>query len=217
MAFNLKDYRLFIFDWDGTLADSVSSIVESMQLAGSEIGETISTADARYIIGMGLEPAIHYLLPHLTDKKKMLKFIAVYKREFLHRQTNIRFYPYAEQTIVQLHSMGKILAIATGKSRAGLTSALEHIQVGNYFTATRTADETASKPDPKMLFEIMNECSTSCQETIMIGDTTHDLLMARNAGIDCIGMTHGAHSIEALTECEPLLLLNNFSEFLKIL
>ncbi len=211
----MNKYRHIIFDWDGTLADSISAIVISLQEAGAAIGREISEEAARHIIGMGIDDARRYLLPDLTDIALMKKFHQVYREGYLRREKEIILYDGALDLINRLQQAGKILTIATGKSKEGLQKALENKQLTHIFQAFRTADITKPKPAPDMILELCAETGTDLGETIMIGDTTHDLQMAANAGVAAIGLTHGAHSVESLRRLPHLKLLNSLFELQK--
>lgn len=195
--------KLIIFDWDGTLFDSVGSIVNSIKLAGKAIGKEISDKDARYIIGMGIKDAAQYLLPGLQDPEILRKFRNVYRDEYVKRQDDITLFEGASHLIKSLGEKEYTLAVATGKSRSGLNTALKASGLGPYFLSTRTPDEALPKPHPDMIFQILNETGLSKHQALMIGDTIHDLQMANNAGVLGIGVLQGAHSEEDLTKVNP--------------
>jgi len=134
-----------------------------------------------------------------------------YRHHYLAQDGVISLFAGARETIVELHEAGHWLAVATGKSRNGLDRALQSSGLGEYFHATRTADQTFSKPHPAMLLEIMEELGTEPERVLMVGDTTHDLQMALNAGVDALGVTHGAHPVEQLRALQPLALLDDFT------
>jgi len=135
-----------------------------------------------------------------------------YRHYFLAQDESIPLYAGAAETIVELHEAGHVLAVATGKSRKGLERALDSSGLRRYFQATRTADQTFSKPHPAMLLELMDELGVDAGRVLMIGDTTHDLQMAINAGVDAVGLTHGAHPEDQLRALQPLALLDDFHE-----
>ncbi|MDD4963499.1 MAG: HAD-IA family hydrolase [Gallionella sp.] len=204
------NYDLIVFDWDGTLMDSTAVISGSIQAACRDLYLPIPTDEmARHVIGLGLEQALSYAVPTLTDAMRPA-LVARYRHHFLSQDSAIPLFDQAHETILSLHQAGYLLAVATGKSRLGLDRALETTQLHPYFHATRTADQTFSKPHPAMLLEIMTELDVSPERTLMIGDTSHDILLAQNAGVDVVAVGHGAHSGEDLLKLNPIALVNDF-------
>lgn len=208
----MDKYKLIIFDWDGTLANSIWAIVTSLKEAANAIGYKITDEAARHIIGMGIDDARRYLLPELSDTALMKKFHLVYRDGYLQREKEIVLYDKAIPLLADLEKTGRVLTIATGKSREGLVNALESKQLGGFFTTVRTADLTSPKPSPDMIFEICEETGIDATHTLMIGDTTHDLQMATNAGVDAIGLTHGAHPKEALLALPHIEMLDSLDD-----
>lgn len=207
-----KRYDLIVFDWDGTVMDSTAVISGSIQAACRDLGLTVPDDEtARHVIGLGLEQALRYAVPELPEAMYP-DLVERYRFHFLAQDENIPLFEGARETIAELHGAGYWLGVATGKSHAGLSRAMESTGMKSYFHATRTADQTLSKPDPAMLFELMDELGTSAGRTLMVGDTTHDLLMAQNAKVDAVAMGHGAHPPEQLRELKPLALVDNFTE-----
>ena len=191
-------YRLLVFDWDGTLADSAAIIVEAIQLACADLGLPIPTdAAARYVIGLGLHDALRHVTPTLAEKDYPA-LSARYRVHYLNRDPEIPLFAGAAMLLSSLNARGHSLAVATGKSRRGLERALEQAGIGSRFAATRCADEGFPKPNPDMLLYLMNHLGAVPEETLMIGDTTHDLMLAANAGVDAIGVAYGAHPGSAL-------------------
>lgn len=199
-----KNFDLIVFDWDGTLADSANAIVFSIQNAARDLGVTEpSNEDARYVIGLGLSVAIKHLFPNRTSQE--LAFLSErYRYHYLAQNNKISLYEGATKIIKALHTKKIILAVATGKSRAGLNRAFISSGLGNFFHASRCADETFSKPHPAMLLELMSQFGVKANRTLMIGDTTHDLQMAINASVYGIGVTYGAHPKKNLEALAPL-------------
>ena len=206
-----KRYDLIVFDWDGTVMDSTAVISGSIQAACRDLGLTIPSDEAaRHVIGMGLTQALRHavpdapetMFPHLTER---------YRHHFLAQDEAIPLFVGARETIAELRHAGYSLAVATGKSRHGLNRAMQASEMQSYFHASRTADETFSKPHPAMLLELMDELGVPAARTLMIGDTTHDLQMAINAGVAALGMTHGAHPQDQLRALQPLALLDDFA------
>jgi phosphoglycolate phosphatase len=205
------DYDLIVFDWDGTLMDSTAVIAGSIQAACRDLALPIpDDVTARHVIGLGLEQALSYAVPTLTEALRPA-LVARYKHYFLSQDQTIPLFDHAAQTIMDLHGAGYQLAVATGKSRAGLERVLESSQLRPYFHTTRTADQTFSKPHPAMLLEIMDELGVEASRTLMIGDTSHDILMAHNAGVDVIAIGHGAHCASDLQALNPLGLVDDLA------
>ena len=206
-----KRYDLIVFDWDGTVMDSTAVIARSIQAACRDLELSVpSDAAARHVIGMGLVEALRHAVPDAPESMYG-PLVERYKHYFLSQDDSITLFDGARETISELHGAGYWLAVATGKSRSGLERALQSSSMAEYFHATRTADQTFSKPHPAMLLEIMDELGLQAERVLMVGDTTHDLQMAINAGVDAVGMTHGAHPVEQLRALQPLALLDDFA------
>jgi phosphoglycolate phosphatase len=207
-----KRYDLIVFDWDGTVMDSTAVISGSIQAACRDLGLTIPDDEtARHVIGLGLDQALRHAVPDMPDALRP-ELVARYRHHFLSQDEDIPLFAGAKEMIAELHAAGYWLGVATGKSNAGLSRAMESSRMTGFFHATRTADQTLSKPDPAMLFELMEELDVSAERTLMVGDTTHDLQMAHNAGVDVVAIGHGAHPPEQLQELNPLALVSDFAE-----
>ena len=205
-------YALIVFDWDGTLADSTQAIALSIQAACVDMGCPAPSLDAaRHVIGLGLREAMAYLVPGLptSDYDQMIQR---YRAHWLPRDPQVALFPGSVAMLAQLAERGHMLAIATGKSSAGLRRALHATGVADFFAATRCADQCASKPAPDMLHELMQELATLPEQTLMVGDTTHDLQMARHAGVDALAICHGAHARDNLAALEPLACLDDTAQ-----
>lgn len=204
-----KKFDLLVFDWDGTLADSANVIVCSIQGAARDLGLNEPTnEEARHVIGLGLSEAIEYLFPDLPLQK--LRLISDrYRYHYLSHHQEISLYEGVVEIIKTLHAENFLLAVATGKSRAGLNRAFISSGLGSYFHASRCADETFSKPHPAMLLELMKQLNVKTERTLMIGDTSHDLQMAINARVSGLGVTYGAHPRENLESLVPLACVEN--------
>jgi phosphoglycolate phosphatase len=197
-------YRLLIFDWDGTLMDSAAAIATSIQAACRDLGLRVPTEEqARYIIGLGLQDAMEHLLPEL-DAAQYPQLVERYRHHFLVQDATTGLFPGTADAVRKLHSGGHLLAIATGKSRRGLDRALDATGLTAYFHRTRCADEGYSKPHPGMLQCLLDEFDVPAREALMIGDTTHDMDMARAAGVDGLAVTYGAHGRDALLGSSPI-------------
>lgn len=207
-----KRYDLIVFDWDGTVMDSTAVIAGSIQAACRDLGLTIPDDEtARHVIGLGLDQALRYAVPDMPEAMRP-DLVERYRHHFLAQDEAIPLFEGARETIAELRDAGYRLGVATGKSRAGLDRAMESTGMKSYFHATRTADQTFSKPDPAMLFELMDELGARAGRTLMVGDTTHDVQMAQNAKVDVVAMGHGAHPPEQLQELNPLALMGDFTE-----
>jgi phosphoglycolate phosphatase len=189
-----RRFDLIVFDWDGTLYDSTALIARCIQASCADVGVAVpSDRDASYVIGMGLGEALQHAAPSLP-RERYAELAARYRHHYYARQHEIVFFDGTFALLQALQERGHKLAVATGKSRAGLDAALRTSVLRGLFDATRTADETASKPDPRMLVELMHELGVAPERTLMIGDTTHDLQLAANAGTASIGVGYGAHA-----------------------
>ncbi|HEY9239131.1 MAG TPA: HAD-IA family hydrolase [Burkholderiaceae bacterium] len=188
------NYDLVVFDWDGTLFDSTALIARCIQAACADLGAPVPSDErASYVIGMGLVQALEYAAPELPPER--YKALGErYRHHYFARQHEIVFFDGTLAMLQALKARGHLLAVATGKSRRGLDDALNTSALRGLFDATRTADETASKPDPRMLVELMDTFAIAPQRTLMIGDTTHDLQLALNAGTASVAVSYGAHA-----------------------
>lgn len=204
---------LLVFDWDGTLMDSEVRIVACVKAALKELGlPSLETAAIRDIIGLGLREAINTLLPG-SDDALHSQVAERYRHHFLADDLPpSALFPGVAETLGTLHSQGYLLAIATGKGRSGLIHALESVGCENLFHATRCADETSSKPHPRMLLEIMTDLNVNPCDTLMIGDTEYDMRMANAAGTAALAVTCGVHTRERLLQCSPLACINSVTE-----
>ncbi|MBS1142771.1 MAG: family hydrolase [Proteobacteria bacterium] len=205
-------YELVVFDWDGTLLDSAGAIVQAIQSACSDLGLPVpEEARARHVIGLGLADAMRHAVPDLPSDRYQA-MVERYRHHYLAGDHRLTLFPGVPELLQRLQLAGHILAVATGKSRLGLERALDHSGLRSYFQASRCADECHSKPHPQMLEELMAEFGIAAESTIMIGDTSHDLLMATNAGVDGLAVTYGAHPHEHLLEHKPVACLHTVEE-----
>lgn len=207
-----KRYDLLIFDWDGTLMDSAGVIVACIQQASADVGWPVPSREAAsHIIGLGLKEAVEALFPD-KDESEHPALVERYRFHYLGQDHEIQLFEGARELIQDLHQGGHMLAVATGKARRGLDRAFGHSGLEPYFLASRTADETFSKPHPAMIEELLDELMVAPERALMIGDTSHDLLMARNAGIDSLAAGYGAHPAERLGEYGPVAVCPSFAE-----
>lgn len=192
------NYRLVIFDWDGTLMNSTPDIARAIQAACRDLELPVpDAAAASWVIGLSLERALYSVVPNLTEAQRPL-FIDRYRYHFLRRDPHIELFDGVRDMLDTLRDQSLTLAVATGKSRVGLDRTLAATGLKDYFAITRCADETFGKPHPAMVQEIMQHVCIEPQEVIMVGDTSHDLDMAANAQVHGLGVTYGAHPIEHL-------------------
>ena len=195
-------YRLLVFDWDGTIIDSASTIAECIRLAAGDLGLEVPTREqASHVIGLGLQDALRLAVPGLMPEH-VTEFVERYRQHFGAREHEMDLFAGMRELVAAL-SKERVLGIATGKSRRGLDRSLESTGLRPYFKASRCADETHPKPHPAMLLELMAELEVRAEGALMIGDTSHDLEMARAAGVDALAVTYGAHAEEGLRSCQP--------------
>jgi len=201
-------YRLLVFDWDGTIIDSAAAIVDCIVEAARDSGLEVPPRErASHTIGLGLHDALRFAVPDLPAERYP-EFVANYRKHFLARQDTMQLFDGMRELLIGFSKTHQ-LAIATGKSRGGLDRALEAGELKALFAASRCADETNPKPHPAMLLELMEELNSSKNETLMIGDTSHDVEMARAAGVDALAVTYGAHNADGLRACAPLTCIEN--------
>ena len=196
-------YPLLVFDWDGTIIDSPGAIVECIREASRELGLRMPERErAAHVIGLGLRDSLQQAVPDLPAERYD-EFVALYRKHFLAREDSMPLFP-GMHDLLSVLSRSHTLAIATGKSRRGLERALDATKLAPLFASSRCADETEPKPHPAMLLELMEELSVDAGRILMIGDTAHDLEMARAAGVDAVAVTYGAHPEEGLRACPSL-------------
>ncbi len=202
-SFRPRQFDLIAFDWDGTLFDSTAIITRCIQLAVADVGGAVPTREqASYVIGMALMPALAHAAPDVPqDKYPQLG--ERYRHHYIAHQNDLSLFDGVLPLLQSLRRRHHWLAVATGKSRAGLNEALHAVELREVFDGSRTADETAGKPHPRMLHELMREFGTEPERTLMVGDTTHDLQMALNAGCPSVAVSYGAHEPAAFHALQP--------------
>lgn len=197
-------FDLIVFDWDGTLMDSTPTIAKCIQLASKDLGLPVpDDSAASHVIGLGLREALAYAIPSL-DPVDYPRLAERYRYHFLTRDAELVLFDGVVEMLKALRSQHYFLGVATGKTRVGLQRAMAATGLTGLFDATRCADETFSKPHPAMLQELTRELGQEMERTVMIGDTTHDLQMAVNAGASGIGVCYGAHPVDSLRAMAPL-------------
>jgi len=208
-----KPYQLVIFDWDGTLVDSLQHIIVCMQSTFKQLELELPEASAiRHIVGLSLERAITQLAPEL-DRSAVGEVADCYRRNALANVLHAsELFPGVKSSLTSLHQQDYYLAVATGKGRTGLDAALKHSGIAEFFHITRCADETRSKPHPQMLEEILTDLNLNKDQAVMVGDTVYDIDMANNLGMDSIAVTYGVHSSELLQASAPNYLINDITE-----
>jgi phosphoglycolate phosphatase len=207
-----RQFDLIAFDWDGTLFDSTQIITRCIQAAVLDVGGAKpSDTAAAYVIGMALMPALAHAAPDVPKEKYPL----LGERYRFHYQQHVNDISLFDGVLPMLHALRErqhVLTVATGKSRKGLDDALLQVEIRGMFDGSRTADETAGKPNPRMLHELMAEFGVPPERTLMIGDTTHDLEMAHNAGCASVAVSYGAHGTSDFGRWKPLAVAHNVSE-----
>jgi phosphoglycolate phosphatase len=199
-----KRFDFIVFDWDGTLMDSTATIVKCIQASARDLGLPIpDERAAAFVIGLSLMDAMQAVMPDV-DPKYYPKMIERYRYHYLAKDHELPLFPGVREMLTELSNEGYFLAVATGKSRVGLNRALHSANLLSSFDATRCADETFSKPHPAMLQELTRELGQDMKRTLMIGDTTHDLQMAANAGAASVAVEYGAHDASFLHELAPM-------------
>ncbi len=207
-----KRFDLLVFDWDGTLIDSAGAIAACIQAACRDLDLPVpDEARARHVIGLGLADSLAYAVPGLPPSEYP-RVSERYRHHFLARDASLPLFPGTREMLTALRTNGHRLAIATGKSRAGLARALAHTGLADLFDATRCADQCAPKPAPDMLLELLDEFGVGRSRALMVGDTSHDLQMAANAGVAAIAVSYGAHDARLLSGHGPLELVHSTAE-----
>jgi phosphoglycolate phosphatase len=207
-----RQFDLIAFDWDGTLYDSTQIIVRCIQAAVADVGGVVpSDLQAGYVIGMALMPALAHAAPDVPHEKYPL-LGERYRHHYAKHHNDLSLFDGILPLLQTLRESQHLLTVATGKSRKGLDEALLQVALRGMFDGSRTADETAGKPDPRMLHELMAEFGVSPERTLMIGDTSHDLQMAHNAGCASLAVSYGAHGADGLEQFGPLAVVHSVPE-----
>lgn len=212
MPMKTNKFDLIAFDWDGTLLDSTAIITHSIQAAVVDAGgQRPSDQAASYVIGMSLMQALAHVAPDVSASHYPL-LSERYKFHYQQSMGDLTLFKGVLEMLTALKQRKHLLAVATGKSRRGLDNVLQTVELKGLFHASRTADETAGKPDPLMLHELMEELNIAPARTLMIGDTTHDLLMAKNAGCASVAVSYGAHESASFAAFNPLYIAHTVAE-----
>ncbi len=215
-----RKYDLIVFDWDGTLFDSTAIITRCIQAAVQDVGgKRPSNEQASHVIGLNLMEALAHAAPDVP-KEKYPQLGERYRYHFFAEQEEISLFDGVIELLLDLKRQHYWVAVGTGKSRKGLDVTLERdvrvagnmVKLATLFDGTRTADQTQGKPNPQMLHELMREFGADVSRTLMVGDTTHDLQMAINAGVDAVGVSYGAHEADFLQTCKPIAIVHSVAE-----
>lgn len=214
----MKQYDLVIFDWDGTLMDTVGKIVACMQQTARTLDVIEPSEQAvRDIIGLSMQEALNVLHPH-ADNELRQQMVEVYRQQYLSlNKMPSPLFSGAEQVLLQLKAADHLLAVATGKARVGLDRVLSATGLGQHFVASRCADEAKSKPHPQMLQQLLLQLDVPAARAVMIGDSVHDINMAHSAGIDAIGVSYGAHSRDKLATVAPKAIVDAPMQLLDVI
>lgn len=205
-------YDLVVFDWDGTLMDSTGLIARCIQLAATDLGLPVpSVEQAKHIIGLGILDSTHKLFPGLSEAGRT-ELALRYRYHYVVRDHESPLYDGVREMLADLQRDETFLAVATGKPRSGLDRAFEHTGLKPYFHFSRCGDEGFPKPHPDMLLKLMDFTGTEPGRVVMIGDTTHDLQLAKNAGVDAVAVTYGAHPAHELQALEPGVACDSVAE-----
>ncbi len=204
-----KPVELIIFDWDGTLFDSVGQIVASLLFAAEQFEQPLTPEAAKSIIGLGLPEVAQVLFP--TVPELHTEILKCYGDHYVEHSKGDQWFAGVSEMLHDLKSQNIHLAVATGKSRKGLDRVLGQTNSRDLFTVTRAASETKSKPDPLMLAEILQHTGIQADRAIMVGDTSYDLEMAKNIAMPRVGVSYGVHRIEVLQSFNPLTIANDVS------
>ncbi|MFW2178009.1 MULTISPECIES: HAD-IIIA family hydrolase [unclassified Moraxella] len=207
---NFKNKSLIIFDWDGTLMDSIGLIVDAMRHSAEQNGLTVTDEATKSIIGIALVEAFPILFPNNSDKYETL--LASYSDYYVQHCDNDKLFDGIKALIEDLHAQGKTLAVATGKKRQGLARVLPNSGIQAFFSVTKTADETAGKPNPLMLEQILAETGKSLDDAVMIGDSIHDIRMANAIGMDSIAVSYGCEKADILAKENPNVVVGSVEE-----
>ncbi|MEP7182223.1 MAG: HAD-IIIA family hydrolase [Betaproteobacteria bacterium] len=207
-----RRFRFVVFDWDGTLADSTTLIADSIRAACEDIGEPVpDQSAARYVIGLGLADAMRHVAPGLPPARHH-ELTERYRHHYLTRDDEIPLFEGVRAMLADLGTAGFLLGVATGKSREGLERAMAQQRLAAHFVATRCGDEGFPKPHPDMLLHLIDRVGVEPRETLMIGDTTHDVELAKAAGAAVVAVTYGAHESSTLARLGPLATVDSTSE-----
>lgn len=215
----MNNYKLFIFDWDGTIMDTTYSIVLAVQNSCKELGfNVVAEEKVKSIIGKTFESAIVTIIPELIGNSFLYKTFSQTYYKHLNKHVNqYKLFDFSENMLNYLNKNSKLLAIATGRDRYSFEELLNNYKLSDFFATTYTASDCISKPHPEMIDRIIDELSVSKEEAVMIGDTEYDIMMANAAKIDSIGICHGVASRNDFLPHSPKYIVNDFKELYNLL
>jgi phosphoglycolate phosphatase len=207
-----RRYDLIVWDWDGTILDSTPTIVQCIQQSCRDLGfKEPDDSLASSVIGLGIQDSLRRAVPWI-EPAHFQKLTDRFRYHYLAKDHELHLFDGIRELLGDLRTAGYLLGVATGKSRVGLDRSLAHHQIAHLFHETRTADQSFSKPHPGMLLELSDATKVPMRRMLMIGDTTHDLQMAANAGVDAVAVTYGAHPTETLREAPSLIHVDNVAQ-----
>lgn len=206
----MQPFELVIFDWDGTLFNSVGQIVQSLHFAAQRYQQPLTDAAAQSIIGLGLPEVMQILFPQVPELHQDI--LEAYSAHYVANSGKDRWFDGVAEMLHALQQQEVLLAVATGKSRAGLDRVLAHTQSQSMFVVTKAASETRSKPDPLMLEQILEHTGVAVERAVMVGDSSYDLEMAQRIGMRSIGVSYGVHRPEVLSRYQPERIVHNIAE-----
>ena len=210
-----RRYDLIVWDWDGTVIDSTPTIVYCIQQSCRDLGfREPDDQLASSVIGLGIHDSLRRAVPWI-EPAQYPKLLERFRFHYLGRDRELNLFSGIRELLEGLRTDGFLLGVATGKSRVGLDRSLGFHNLHHLFHATRTADESFSKPHPAMLLELSDALQVPVRRMLMIGDTTHDLEMAASAGVDAVAVTYGAHPVETLRTAKSLIHVDNVPELAK--
>ncbi|WP_374990786.1 HAD family hydrolase [Acinetobacter rudis] len=206
----LQPFDLVVFDWDGTLFDSVGQIVRSLHFAAQQYQQPLTDAAAQSIIGLGLPEVMQILFPQVPELHQDI--LEAYSAHYVANSVNDHWFDGVAEMLHTLQQQEILLAVATGKSRAGLDRVLAKTQSESIFAITRAASETRSKPNPLMLEQILQYTGVAVERAIMVGDSSYDLEMAQRIGMRSVGVSYGVHEMQVLMQYQPQAIVDSVAE-----
>ena len=208
----MRPFDVILFDWDGTLQDSTATIAACIQAACVAVGEPEPALEtAKHVIGLGLQDALMICAPQ-CPASKYPDLARAYRHNYLQQDAHLQFFEGALELLTHLKAQGYLLTVATGKNRAGLDRVLASTGIGHFFATTRTADETESKPSPRMVLDTLAQLNIPAHRALVVGDTTHDVQMANNACVQAVALTQGAHDAAKLASAQPTVILERIAQ-----
>ena len=209
----MKKYKLLIFDWDGTLVDSVSLIVECVKITAQQLNLSLPSEIA---IRQNIGRSLYALATILFPTAEPILFEQIFFSHYTEDKLAHSFFPQSMATLQFLKNKGYILAVATNKPRALLDDALQRADLVDFFAMTHCPEDGFAKPHPWMILDITEKLGIALKDVVMIGDTIYDMQFAQNAGVAAIAVTYGSHTREQLTAYVPTAIIDNIQELIFI-